>query len=326
MPPAPDGRPTLVYVLDLEAVCGACGKDAVRRYYLNTTFHSLTLARVRQLFDHGPTAIEGTCEQCDALLVPENVERWSMQCSPGDGQGLLVGIANQDHQARWYVAPHEFLDVQVQPVLEHDENDISHVGLRALDETAFYQAMGRYFNPKSAVRQLILYHHGLHTNAPLGYRPLENNCALLQAAPGLAFWYGNASLCADGLTRLPPYAASARLVTDGHIADHYPDAPIGWLGDLGAYVQTKSLVALCDAQPAEAALRRHFSRFPIDIEFVEEDAILHVIAGDGSLPQSVLDFVPSAIAQEAARTGAAPGDIARAELDRALTMLDFTTS
>lgn len=324
MPPGPDGRPTAVYLIDMQAACGACGKEALRRYFLSTPFHSLTVRKLEQLFEIAPDAIEGTCEQCDAELEAEYVRRWSLQYAPADGQGLLLALGEPGAPASWRAVPHDYLDVQSQPVWAWEREDISVVELTALHETTFMAAFDRAMNPKSVLRQAILAFHDRTHQAPLRTTFTESGACVLEAAPGLEFWIGSADHQHQAIASHPLRATHALLVEEGNIAHGYPDAPIHWLGDLGAYLNARSVIAFVDPQAADASLRRHFQRFPVDLQFEDEGDTLRVIAGDGTDEQAVLAFHPFSIAQEAARTGAAPGDIARAEIDRALTLLDFT--
>jgi len=324
MPPGPDGRPTAVYLIDMQAVCGACGKEALRRYFLSTPFHSLTLRKLERLFDAAPDAIEGVCEQCDAELQPEDVERWSLQYAPADGQGLLLALAEREGETAWRAVPHDHLDVQSQPVWSWDRQDISVVALPSLNEVTFTEAFARAMNPKSVLRQAILAFHDRSHQAPLGATFTESGACVVEAAPGLEFWIGSADGQHQAVASRPLRATHALLVEDGTIADGYPDAPARWLGDLATFLSEISVVAFVDPSAADASLRRHFHRFPIDLQFEDAGDILRVIAGDGADDHAALEFQPHAIAKEAARTGAAPGDIARAEIDRALTLLDFT--
>ena len=121
----------------------------------------------------------------------------------------------------------------------------------------------------------------------------------------------------------PPASRGVLLVVDGLLVDGYPDAPARWLADLHPQLEGRSLVVFASVEEVDAALRRHFSRFPVDISYVDEGDTLRVVAGDGSESTSVLRFERASIAEEAARTGAAPGDLARVEIDRAMTLLDL---
>lgn len=325
MPPGSDGRPTAVYLVDMQAVCGACGKEAQRRYFLSTPFHSLTLRRLEMLFDSAPAAIEGNCEQCEASLDPEHVERWSLQYSPGDGEGLLIGVTTRGEKAQWRAVPHDHLDVQGQPVWSWMRDDISSTAMASLVEREFYTHFQRYMNPKSALRQLILACRDHRQLAPSNAEFTESGAAVMAASPGLEFWVGPAEHAEQAVRSHPHRSTLATLVDDGECAEGYPDAPVRWLQDVAAYLVGQSVIAFGDPQAADASLRRHFSRFPVDLHFDDDEDVLRVIAGDGSEELSVLEFQPVEITHEALRTCAAPGDIARAEIDRALTLLDFTT-
>lgn len=325
MPPGADGRPMALYLSDLEADCGACGRTTMRRYFLSTRFHSLTLARLEQLLLSLPAAIEGTCEQCDATLTPEAVRRWSLQFSPGDGDGLIVGICDKSGVPRWRVSPHEFLDVQAVPMMEWADEDISSVRLDLLNESTFFSAFGRYLNPKSAVRRAILaLSDPEHPPIP-GGRWLPEGAVITEPAPGFRIWVGPAERQDAFLASEDPDLPHALLVEDGMIASGYPDAPVQWLSDLVSELAGLSVIAFAETEPVDASLRRHFSRFPVDIGFVEAGDVLRVVAGDGSEPNSVLEFGLRGLAKEAARTAAAPGDIARVEIDRAMTLLDLAS-
>src|SRR5690625_6250653 len=85
-----------------------------------------------RLFDAALDAIEGVCEQCDAELQPEDVERWSLQYAPADGQGLLLALAEREGETAWRAVPHDHLDVQSQPGWSWDRQDISVVALQSL--------------------------------------------------------------------------------------------------------------------------------------------------------------------------------------------------
>lgn len=324
MPPGSDGRPTAVYLVDMQASCGACGKEALRRYFLSTPFHALTLRKLEHLFYDAPAAIEGVCEQCGADLRAEDVRRWSLQYAPGDGQGLLVGLAESTSDASWHAVPHDHLDVQSQPIWSWDGHDISMIELPELHEASFHTAFRRAMNPKSVLRQAILAMHDRSRPAPLQAECIESGACIVEAAPGLEFWIGDADHHPQAIMSHPRRAVHAILVDQGIIADGYPDAPAVWLRDLKPYVAHRSVVAFADPEAADASLRRHFQRFPMDLRFEDEESTLRVIAGDGSDAYAVMEFQAASIALEAARTGAAPGDIARAEIDRALTLLDFT--
>lgn len=326
MPPGPDGRPTAVYLVDMQAVCSACGKEAQHRYFLSTPFHSLTLRRLDMLFDSAPAAIEGACEQCDATLQAADVERWSMQYSPGDGEGLLIGLMRRGAEPQWRALPHDHLDVQGQPVWAWTRDDISSIAMESLTEREFYEKFRRYMNPKSALRQMILASKDRRHLAPSNADFSESGACQLIASPGMEFWVGPADRVEQAIRSHPHRAVHAILVEDGRCAEGYPDAPSRWLSDISSYLVGQSVVAFGDSVVADASLRRHFSRFPIDLHFDDEGETLRVIAGDGSEDLSVLEFHPVEITREALRTGAAPGDVARAEIDRALTLLDFTTS
>lgn len=325
MPPGPDGRPHAVYLVDMEARCSACGKEALRRYFLSTPFHSLTLRRFNLLFDAAPDAIEGRCEQCEEALQADDVQRWSMQYAPGDGQGLLIGLCVRPEAPSWRVAPHDFLDVQSQPVWDWSPDDISSKAVEVLDEAHFYAAFNRHMNPKSALRQAILSRADRGHPRPAGAEFRTSGACVLQASQGLEFWVGDAALQGQAIASHPRRSGCVVLVENGLISKGYPDSPVEWLGDLSAYLAGQSVVAFVDEGAADASLRRHFSRFPIDISFERIEDVLRVIAGDGSDAQAVLEFFPEDIANEAARTGATPGDMARVEIDRALTLLDLTT-
>lgn len=323
MPPGADGRPMALYIGDLVASCPACGIEVARRYFLSTRFHSLTLPRLERLLLGLPAAIEGQCTQCDETLDSATVERWSLQFSPGDGDGLVIGLCDKDGFVEWRVSPHEFLDVQSVPVMHFDADDISSVRLTQLDEGSFFSAMGRFLNPKSAIRRsVLLAHDPNHASLP-GARRNPDGSVTAEPAPGLTIWVGAA---ADQLRVQDSYPASMYgcvLVEDGEIMDGYPDAPAAWLSDLEPALTSRSVVAFASTDAVDASLRRHFQRFPVDISFVEAPDLLRVVAGDGSEQNSVLEFQLSALAVEAASSGAAPGDIARVEIDRALTLLDL---
>lgn len=324
-PPGADGRPMALYVADLEADCAACGRTALRRYFLSTRFHSLTLPRLEQLLLSLPAAIEGECEQCDEALTPDDVTRWALQFAPADGVGLIVGLCNAEGETSWRVAPHEFLDVQAVPILEWQDDDISALTLDQLDATSFFEAFGRFLNPKSAIRRAILRVVDLeHPKIPGGYVG-DDGSVLVTPAPGLSIWVGDASQQEAVLQKFAGLQ-TALLVEHGDIAAGYPDAPHAWLGDLRAELAGLSVVAAAEIAPVNASLRRHFERFPVDIHFIEEGDLLRVVAGDGSQAHSILEFGLAGLAQEAARTGAAPGDIARVEIDRAMTMLELASS
>lgn len=325
MPPGADGRPDAVYLVDMNVVCGACGKDGMRRYFLSTSFHSLTLRRLNHLFDAVPGVVEGACEQCEQEYALEDVVNWSLQYSPGDGEGLLVGLAERSGRRSWRAVPHGHLDVQMQPVFEWDDNDISSTVMPSLDETQFYACFRRHLNPKSALRQAILALHDRSHPAPASGEFTEGGACIVTASAGLELWIGDAGAQQQALLEHPQKHTYAILVEDGRIADGYPDAPMRWLSDLAPQLGGRSVIAFTDRGAADASLRRHFSRFPVDLTFEDDGRVLRVIAGDGSDEQAVLEFSPTDIALEAARTGAAPGDIARVEIDRALTLLDFTT-
>lgn len=325
MPPGGDGRPEIVYLVDMNVVCGACGKDSMRRYFLSTPFHSLTLRRLNQLFDAVPGAVEGACEQCDAEFEAKDVVDWSLQLSPGDGEGLLVGLGERAGHQAWRAMPHEHLDVQTQPVFESDADDISSTDMLSLNETQFYAHFRRYMNPKSALRHAILSVSDRAHPAPANAEFSARGGCLLGATPGLELWIGDASDAAQAIQEHPQKHTYALLVDDGVIADGYPDAPRRWLSDLAPHLEGRSVIAFTEERAADASIRRHFSRFPVDLRFEDDGDALRVIAGDGSDEQAVLEFSPTDCALEAARTCAAPGDIARVEIDRTLTLLDFTT-
>lgn len=325
MPPGADGRPMAVYLADLEADCTECGRTAMRRYFLSTRFHSLTLARLEQLLVSLPAAIEGECEQCDAPLVPEGVRRWSVQFSPGDGDGLIVGLCDVEGVPRWRVSPHEYLDVQAVPKWDWEEDDISSVQLDVLNEVTFFAAFGRYLNPKSAVRRAVLsLSDPEHPPIP-GARMLPDGAILAEPAPGYTIWVGPASRQGPYLASVPPDTPHALLVEDGMIASGYPDAPAQWLSDLAPLLSGRSVMAFAETEPVDASLRRHFSRWPVDIRYLEAEDTLRVVAGDGLEENSILEFGLRGLAMEAARTAAAPGDIARVEIDRAMTLLDLAS-
>lgn len=324
-PPGSDGRPTALYVADLQVNCVACGLELTRRYFLSTRFHPLTVLRLEQLLVSLPSAIEGECAQCEEPLAPQGVERWAMQISPGDGDGLLHGLCDPEGKPRWRFYPHDFLDVQGLPRLEMPE-DISSVALDALTELDFYAASGRYWSPKSALRRAILADDEELAVLP-GALLEDDGSVLLDAAPGLRFWIGvpeDAPLALEAL-REAGWAA-ALLVDDGETNDAYPDAAYYWMDDLTPHLEDTSVIGAAHPDAADDALRRHFERFPVDLRFERDGDLLRVIAGDGDTPSKRLDFPLEGICEEAARTGSAPGDIARIEIDRALTLLDIASA
>lgn len=324
-PPGSDGRPTALYVADLQASCVACGLELTKRYFLSTRFHALTLVQLEQRMLSLPAAIEGACAQCDEPLAAEGVERWALQISPGDGEGLLHGLCDTSGEPEWRWYPHDFLDVQGLPRLTMPE-DISSVALDALTEPSFHAASGRYWNPKSALRRAILADDEDLDDLP-GALLEDEGAVVLDAAPGLRFWIGVPEDAPFALKALRDAGwAVSVLVDDGVPCDAYPDAARYWITDLEPHLFDTSVVAAAHPDAADAALRRHFERFPVDLRFERDDDVLRVIAGDGDSPSSRLDFPLDAICDEAARTGAAPGDIARIEIDRALTLLDMTAS
>lgn len=323
MPPGADGRPMMVYLADLEIVCAACGMGAAKRYVLSTRFHALTVARLEQHLFSIPAAIEGECGQCGADFSPDAVARWSLQYAPGDGDGLLVGLCDHEGVSAWRVFPHAHLDVQGVPILSFDADDISSVALASLIEPQVFAALGRYLNPKAAIRRAVL-RATAATPTPLPKLRDEGAQGLwMEPAPGLVVWTGPSSAAPSLVADAPPASRGALLVEDGVLADGYPDAPARWLADLSPQLVGRSLVVFASTEEVSASLRRHFSRFPVDISYVDEGDTLRVVAGDGTEASSVLLFERSAIAEEAARTGAAPGDLARVEIDRAMTLLDL---
>ena len=323
MPPGSDGRPMMVYLADLEIVCAACGMGAAKRYVLSTRFHVLTVARLEQHLFAIPAAIEGECGQCGADFSPEAVARWSLQYAPGDGDGLLVGLCDHEGLSSWRVFPHAHLDVQGIPILSFEADDISSVALESLTEPQVFATLGRYLNPKAAIRRAIL-RATATSRAPLPKLRDEGAQGLwIEPAPGLVVWLGPSAATPSLVDDAPPASRGVLLVEDGLLVDGYPDAPARWLADLHPQLEGRSLVVFASVEEVDAALRRHFSRFPVDISYVDEGDTLRVVAGDGSESTSVLRFERASIAEEAARTGAAPGDLARVEIDRAMTLLDL---
>ena len=322
-PPAADGRPCAMYVADLRAACTACGYPCTRRYFLSARFHSLTLARLEQILDDVPCAIEGECEQCDQKLRDEAVERWSLLISPGDGLGLLHGLSDRSGSRQWRVFPHEHLDVQGLPKFEFDE-DRSAIALEPLDERGFFGAVDRYWSPKSALRRLLVAAaDDVWIDLP-GARREPDGAFRISPAPGLELWIGPFEAGEAEEDAIDQDAnALVVLVEDGELADGWPDAPARWLADLAPLLEGRDVIASASMDAAEEALRTHLDRFPVDVSYLRQGNTFTVTAGDGSTPTSRLVFALDEIATEAARTCASPGDMARIELDRALVMLDL---
>lgn len=324
-PPGADGRPRAMYVADLRAECPSCGFGCTRRYYLSARFHSLTLARLERLLHEMPLVMDGECEQCDQRLDEASVRAWSLLISPGDGIGLLQGLCALEQKARWRVYPHEHLDVQRLPSFEFEE-DRSAVELECLDERSFFPTLSRYWCAKSALRRFLVAESDESWADFPSLRHEGNRVFRLTPAPGLDLWIGpNADGGAEEDTIDEASSSWELLVEDGDLAYGWPDAPSDWLADLRPLLRGRDVIAVASMDAVEIALRTHFGRFPVDIRYERAGAMLEVIAGDGDTPTSRLRFALDEIAHEAARTCAAPGDIARVEIDRALSMLHLAS-
>lgn len=306
-PPGPDGRPMMLFLLDVRLACSGCGHSQQVRYFRETPFHSLTLRRLELILQRAGEHIDEICDQCDAAMAADEEEAVCLSVGFADGQGVIQGFRDTERLV-WSLRPHDVFDVQMIARYEPVE-DIACRNVSALSEDACRDVFGRAFNPKAALRQAIVAWGGC-------------DVAELELAEGL-----RVRLLPAGVRAIEEgdAARSVVLVEGGAPASGWPAAPAEWLLDLDHALRDARVVAQAEVAPIRASLERHLATFPIDTRLVEAaPGQLEAIAGDGSEYGSRILFDLDEIAREAARTCCAPGDIARVELDRALTLIQLS--
>lgn len=157
--PGPSGRPEIMYILDLDCQCGLCGYEQFQRFYHSTPFHRLTLAGLEDLIDRGPLKASYECENCGEAVGANQVRNAALIYGFCDDSGVLRIFDDiGDGGRRWEVTGCRRLDPQVVPRWEADPAAFSerHRALDDLHEQDVQELLGRPFNLKLAIRDLLL--------------------------------------------------------------------------------------------------------------------------------------------------------------------------
>jgi hypothetical protein len=307
------GQPRVLFVRDRLGVCPVCGHEVIERWYAETSYHHLTVARLRELAAGTPEGFEQTCEQCGEALGADSVVRWALTYGYPQEPGLLQAFGRRqagETDLVYALSPHRELDAQMLP--EWDvPNDQSVAVFARLTETEVHAVTGRYLNLKAAWRRLL--------RAWLE-RP-ASRAAVIEMAPGYRAVVGlDAEAVAAALGRLreeavaaggePSDVLAAPLLDPLHaLVEH---GPRDWLPDEWVAVVERGRPqawVVGDVRVVGEVLRRALERLPVkatcelDAEWTAE--VGFPVGGTEPLRRSV--SLP-ALLLEALVTGSAPAD------------------
>jgi hypothetical protein len=298
--PSKSGHWCQLYIVDAEGHCPSCGGSEVKRYYLDTPFHTVTTRLLDQLAATSEQHFTATCDQCDEELGSDCVSRSTLHFGFANGGGLLQHFRSEDEQC-WQLSPHQSLDAQ-QILQWSPEDNIASQLVKSLDEQVIFDVFDRFCSPKELFRSMVK--RKLHGHAQL----------------------------TSGLRVLLP-AIDEPDISETETAHPFPgDKPWGaplpgrpweWLSDLleDASIDLTAAVVITDLDSVSAGIRHAVSQFPMETEIVEEADEL-IVQTEGER----LAFSKREIAREAAQTLSDPGDIAHMELDRAIHALNWEES
>lgn len=315
--PSASGHWRQLYIADFEAHCAECGWAEVKRYYLDTPFHSLTVRRLEHVAANASTHFAADCGQCGAPMTSEDVQRQAIHFGFADGTGLIQRFATRD-ASRWQLTPNRALDGQIIPQWDPEEN-IASVVVDALAESTIHRVFGRLLSPKEAVRSLLI--AGKPSDVELSHG-LRLRLDRTESPPGEAAQTTD-DASAAAMTFAFPVVSDARSETDRDWSGAgypLPGHPWEWLSDFSPPAPKSRLSATITVEipRIREALDRIIGTFPIDTVIDENDVEILV-----STQSERLTFSKAAIAREAAATCSEPGDIAHLELCRALHALNW---
>lgn len=150
--PGPNGRPRVMYIVDLDCACGLCGHPQLQRFYHAAPFHPFTLGRFLDLVATAPFKADGECEQCGSVVHGDHVLRWAVRYGFPDHAGEVVGYASPDDAPVFQVKPRRRLDPQVQP--RHTPED-GVATFEGFDDEVCVREFGRTFHVKTLWRELL---------------------------------------------------------------------------------------------------------------------------------------------------------------------------
>ncbi len=329
--PGPGGRPEVLYLRDVESHCSACGLERVERFYSATSFHALTLRRLEALLESAPDAVSAPCAQCDAPMDGHDAVRWLLHYGFAGGDGLLQGFGTREGGRRWLLSPHARIDVQLVP--EWDAaHDASNREVDTLDDETLLALFGRVLNPKESVRRAVAAAPVFSARVPHRIERLSEGLAVVLAPHGALdeAWVRRDLAGLDAVADTDDPADKAGgiwqiepLAIAGETAHGFPAAPDEWLADVAARHPRLDVFGAARHGAATAGLRAAIDTFTVAVTLEPRDDAADVLElrapGDPDMPP--IAFPLADICREAARTMAAPADIARLEIDRALAGL-----
>jgi hypothetical protein len=303
-----DGQPRVLYLNDRLGVCPVCGHEVIERVYAETSYHHLTVARLRQLAEAAPEGFAQTCEQCGESLDAGDVRRWALTYGYPQETGLLQAFARRREQALelvYALSPHRALDAQMLP--EWDVPDDQSVAVfERLTEAEVRAVTGRYLSVKAAWRRLLrawLDRPGweaVDVELATGYHAL-----LGPDAPTV-----DASLALLSSDPVSSPIVSAPLLDPIHVlVPHGPQdwLPEEWLSRLSA--GRPFAVAWGDTSVAAELLREGLERLPVKVSCEIDEAWVAEVGFPVGERQSLRRSVSlRALLLEALVTGAAPAD------------------
>lgn len=156
--PGPTGKPEILYMLDLDCVCGLCGHVQLQRFYHSAPFHTLTLEGLVKRADEASLKAGYACENCGEAVGANEVRRTSLTFGFADDSGVIRIFDDlMEGRRRFEVTAKHRLDPQAVPRFFADENahGDGHYVLDELDEDKVEELLGRPFNLKLAWRDLL---------------------------------------------------------------------------------------------------------------------------------------------------------------------------
>lgn len=156
--PGPDGRPEILYILDLDCICGLCGHKQFQRFYHSTPFHSLTLTGLEKRVTEGPLKAGYECENCGEAVGANQVGRTALTYGFADDAGLLQIFDDLNEKTRRYeITARRRLDPQATPRWAPDEEapEEGRWTPEELTDDIVEDCLGRPFNLKLAWRDLL---------------------------------------------------------------------------------------------------------------------------------------------------------------------------
>lgn len=156
--PGAGGEPEILYMLDLDCVCGLCGHVQLQRFYHSVPFHTLTLDVLKQKADEGALKAGYACENCGEAVGANEVRRTSLVYGFADDSGVIRIFDDlKEGRRRFEVTAKYRLDPQEVPRFIADEgaHGEGHYVFDELDEDRVEEFLGRPFNLKLAWRDLL---------------------------------------------------------------------------------------------------------------------------------------------------------------------------